>query len=284
MLIDELKNMQPIAEDDVHPIWSKVIEKVKRGLVGDNIEPLLLNQEMQSYFFVNSQGDLMRNQIYLIDKFLDDETIVRALTDESEVAFPKVSYKSVLTTHNSIHHLYHLTRYIRKQGIEKVKTADSIVEWGGGYGNFCKVFLKAFDEAENKTYTIIDLPEMCVLQADYLRRTLGSTRVNLLTRDNQNIQRGKVNIVSVSDYKLLDIKADFFVSTWALSESPLKHHKNVIDCSFFGASKILFGFHQCGDHIPFFSESTSIGHALKRHGCKIENVKVISGINYYAFM
>jgi hypothetical protein len=98
------------------------------------------------------------------------------------------------------------------------------------------------------------------------------------------IVSGKINIVSSTLLdKVENLQADMFVSTWALSESPKEVQEVVLAKNFFQSERFLVGFHQCGNHIPFFEESTHLGMLLKAKGCKIEDVKVIPGVNYYAF-
>jgi len=280
---EELQAMPIVEDGDVHPEWRKVVNKVNAAIVNGSLPSLLADPNFQGYLFMNSQGEILRNQTHIIQKFFTKDLYDAALKDPSDAElFPEISFDGQRTTHNSVHHLYHMARYVRKLGEENLSSTNSVVEWGGGYGNFCKVFLKAFDTECKKTYTIIDLPEMCILQAWYLRRVFGEERVNLVTSTGQLID-GKINIVPNPLYKSLEVKADLFVSTWALSESPKSSHVDVAERNFFGASKFLFGFHQCGDHIPFYSESTHLGFILKTNGCKIEDMKIIPGINYYAF-
>lgn len=241
------------------------------------LENFLSLDFLQGLFFVNSQGDLLRDELSLLEEMYTAEELSLFLS-ESKIGSPPFTYK-YNTTHNTIHHLYHLSRYNKQTG-KDIRSAESVVEWGGGYGNMCKVANNFFYNL--KTYTILDLPECLLLQYLYLSSLFGTESVNLsfdgVTVDN------KINLLSFDKYKHNNNKAnDLFISTWALSESPIELQDKVENINWFNSEKILVSFHQCGDHIPFMKESTNLGYKLKKSNCTLKNVQVIPGKNVYAF-
>lgn len=282
-----LEKIPKATNEDVHSIWTQVMSELSLHLKRNIPASFLEEPKYQSYMFMNAQGELMNNQLHTINKFIPEQMFSKALDERvSQVNFPKVTVgpnNSVVTTHNSIHHLYHIARHIRNIGdITPITDSKSVVEWGGGYGNFARVYLGLV--SDDTTYTIVDLPEMSVLQYWYLVGACGEAKVNLVTEPGMTIQPGKVNIVPSTLYEQTNgIHADMFISTWALSESPKSVQVAVAEKNFFGATHFLVGFHQCGNHIPFYDESMHLGAILKQNGCKIEDVKVIPGVNYYAF-
>jgi hypothetical protein len=167
---------------------------------------------------------------------------------------------------NDIHHLYHICRY--ENNIGTLDDNLDVLEWGGGYGNMCKVLhmLKKI-----KSYTIIDLPKFTSLSERYVATTVpmsASTTTHL----------------PVDNFKgRLKEKYDLFISNWALSESPTEWTSYLDEISFCDADHFLVSVHQCGDHIPFMAESTNLRNVLQKYETKEEDVSVISGINYYIF-
>jgi len=188
----------------------------------------------------------------------------------------------MISTNNSIHHLYHLSRYI-KTTEKEVEDFNSVIEWGGGFGNFAKLMIKA--NPEIKRYDIIDIPEFSCLQHIYLSAVFGEENVNLITDDNLALADNKINLIPNSFLADVELGSyDSFVSTWALSESDKEAQQLCEDKGLLDLDNILVSFHQCGDHIPFMEESTRLKELLeKKENVKIEDVKVIPGVNYYAF-
>ncbi len=135
---------------------------------------------------------------------------------EDYVGNPLLLNVTYLTSHNSIHHLYHIIRFLRKTKL-KLKGIKTIIEWGGGYGNLAKIFGRLAEE--NKTYIIIDLPLMCCIQWIYLTTILGENKVNLIQNSDEKIAVGKINLLPVCFIDKYELKGDLFVSTWALTES-----------------------------------------------------------------
>ena len=167
---------------------------------------------------------------------------------------------------NDIHHLYHICRYENTIGI--IDDDLNILEWGGGYGNMCKVLhmLKKI-----KSYTIIDLPKFNSLTERYVSTTVPSSASTTIHLSVESFKE-KLN----DDYNL-------FISTWALSESPEEWTTYLDDNSFFGCDRFLVSIHQCGDHIPFMHESTNLRNVLNNYETQEQDVSVISGINHYIF-
>ena len=72
------------------------------------------------------------------------------------------------TNGNIIHHAYSIFRFENATGHE-LAGGGTILEVGGGYGNFCRLLLK---RGFAGSYVIYDLPEFLQLQEWYLGRTL----------------------------------------------------------------------------------------------------------------
>ena len=167
---------------------------------------------------------------------------------------------------NDIHHLYHLCRYENAMG--KIENPIKVLEWGGGYGNMCKVMHMVYGDLID-SYTIVDLPKFTTISERYVSNVCETANHHHL---------------SVEDFEdKLESKYDLFLSTWALSESPSTWTEFMSSNSFFGVDKFLIALHQCGNHIPFMEESTKLRNELKSFETKEEAVDVIDGINYYIF-
>ncbi len=95
---------------------------------------------------------------------------------------------------------------------------NTVVEFGGGFGSFARVFTLFADGP--LTYIIIDLPEMLALQLYYLGLSLGADKVVAHTDTAEAPRPGKINLYPVYGLEEMNITSDLFVSTFALSETP----------------------------------------------------------------
>ena len=142
----------------------------------------------------------------------------------------------------------------------KIKSPTKILEWGGGYGNMCKVMNMVYGNLI-ESYTIIDLPKFTTISERYIS--------NVCETMNHNH-------FSIDDFKdKIESKYDMFLSTWALSESPSSWTDYMVSNSFFGVSKFLIALHQCGFHISFMEESTKLRNELKFFDVKEQPVTVL---------
>lgn len=195
---------------------------------------------------------------------------------EYEVSNKNYTYNNKKISTNTIHHLYHLSRFLNLKEGSKIKT---IIEWGGGYGNMAKLSFETFNNLNR--YTIIDLPEFIVLQYIYLSSYYGAENVRVV-RDVKDIKDG-INLISVNDSISMKFgKYDMFLSTWAITESTLFCQELVNNFGFLNCENLLIAYHQCGDHIPFMYESTIMDKKLKKIGAYIEQIDFIPGVNFYA--
>lgn len=229
--------------------------------------------------FMNAQGKLLQNQLEFVLRTIPMEHLELCLPEPEIGNPPVVSIGDFSVSHNTVHHLYHIARFARTKGFEVLSSSKTFVEWGGGYGNFARL-IKTINP--NATYTIINLPIFSLIQFRYLSEVLGEDKVTFLEKGEQPVE-GTINLLPSTYWEETELAADFIVATWALSESPIEVQERVYASSFFGASHGLFGFHQCGYHIPFMKESISLHKKLEQSGYEFSDVRVVPGKNFYAF-
>lgn len=282
-LLDEsdfLSKIPKVTESISKKEWTEFTEFLTQVMSNKKTAQTFLSiDKLRSFFFVNSQGEMMQHQIDFLESEFGKDNCKEYLKESKIGAPPFILDYRYSTTHNSIHHLYHIARY-HNQHSKDIENVETVVEWGGGYGNMCKVF---FNYAKQlKTYVIFDLPECLAIQNLYLSSVFGRDKVNLST--DGNVEKGKINLLSFEKFdRSANFSGDLFLSTWALSESPKFYHEQIEELNWFNCKKLLLSFHQCGDHIPFMEESTNLGLLAKKHGASLKNVKIIPGINIYAF-
>lgn len=266
---------------EITPEWREKLKTLESIVLSEKGEwsRFLQHPTILQSMFMNEGGMLLEHQTKMISKYLPEEVWKYVLPESSVGSPPLTNVLGLSTSHNMVHQLYHIARYTKKKGYERWTETKSFVEWGGGYGNFCRIVKKTNPWA---TYTIIDLPLMLLIQKRYLSEVF-SPDIIAVIGPGEPIQLDKINLVSSTHWKQVDIKAGMMVSTWALSESPVDIQNEVSTQGWFGARKGLFAFHQCGNHIPFMEESTNLKELLVKNDALIDDIIVIPGKNFYAF-
>jgi putative sugar O-methyltransferase len=180
---------------------------------------------------------------------------------------------------NTIHHLFHINRYLNFKNIDISNfKSKRIIEWGGGYGNMSKILIEL---GVTNNYLIIDLPEFISIQYRYLSSYFGEDKVKII-KSIDKIENDCINLISVNNIEQFP-EYDLFISTWALTESSVKCQKICIDNGIFNRNMII-AYHQCGDHIPFMGESKKLHNLIMENMIHTEEIYFGGGKNYYAFI
>ncbi|MBN1233577.1 MAG: hypothetical protein JXA60_09520 [Candidatus Coatesbacteria bacterium] len=244
----------------------------------DNYPPydfLRLNS-VRNTMFVYSPGEWLEKQIQFLEQNIPYKTLKKVLYEDPFGKPYLVSYKYI-TSHNSIHLLYHLCKFMNTTKSD-FNAMDTVIDWGGGYGNLIKIM----DRLINKklTYIIIDTPLFSCLQWLYLSVVTNKERVNIITSKEQKVEEKKINLLPVSFLEDFELHCDLFVSTWALSESSDYSQDYVYGKDFFKAGSLLIGFQRSNEKMIF---ADRIEILLKNKGALIEELGFIPD-NFYGFL
>jgi len=110
------------------------------------------------------------------------------------------------TNGNIIHHAYSIFRFESATGHE-FTGGGTILEIGGGYGNFCRLLVK---RGFTGRYLIYDLPEFLQLQEWYLGRTLAAGERKQVTFATSLPDRAEIE------------RDSMIVGLWSISEMPFE--------------------------------------------------------------
>lgn len=198
--------------------------------------------------FLDSAGQLQKSELSLLQKCYDPVRL-KNLLKETPVGMPKLTSFHYQTSHNTIHHLYHLTKYAQESKVD-LASLKTVIEWGGGYGNMARL-LHQFNP--NLTYVLIDLPIFTAIQATYLGTIFGIDRICIISKPGQAIELGKINIVPLDEAVVSQLDCgtpDLFISTWALSEST-EHAQRLLESKqYYNAQSLLIAYQKKSDKIP----------------------------------
>lgn len=137
---------------------------------------------------------------------------------ETRVGSPPPYRRYPWTSGNTVHHLFHICRFIDATGAV-IGNVDHVFELGGGYGNFCRLM---FALGFSGRYCIFDLPPFSALQDFYL------SAVGLLKggTNGQDRNAGDINLTTdrYQAERFMQRASghnSLFVATWSLSEMPI---------------------------------------------------------------
>jgi len=125
------------------------------------------------------------------------------------------------SSENNLHHAYSLQRLMEETG-HKLNEFDDIVEFGGGYGNVCRLF-KVW--GHHKKYYLYDIPELLEIQKYYL------------SENNVN-----ENIVYIQKHDVIDSVSgnSLFLGMWSISEVPISERAVLLEnLKFFNCKNIF---------------------------------------------
>lgn len=259
-------------EPYIMPFWQNVNKKVI-----DSFKPIpkwnfLSNRAIRDTMFVEGDKVWLETQLEYIKKNLPD---YNNLVQEDAFGSPKLlPPPHNFTSHNTIHHLYHLTYFLEQTKVDGNKI-NTVTEWGGGYGNFAKLWFRKFPKS---TYVIIDTALFTSIQWLYLSSIFGKDKVNIITPKNTKITPGCINLIPLAMLDKIKIESDLFVSTWGLSESAKEAQDYVVKNKWFGAKHLLIGFQDSYSELPYASR---LGDLAKKDGAKIIDISFIPN-NHYA--
>lgn len=260
------------------PLWKSLANDIEKNFLHSFEYGFLDHPVIRRTMFMDRGGKLQENQLEWLSSKIEEKRL-RYLLEESHVGHPTITDFKHFTSQNSIHHLNHLVSFSEKTG-QKLEDIKQVVEWGGGYGNMARIFSKIRTDV---TYIMIDLPVFSFIEAVYLSTILGEENINVITKPDQTIKEGKINIIP-SGHKLLDslniTHTDLFISTWALSESNGYAQEYVASKSYFDAKHLLIGHQEKSEDIHY--PENIMNHLAEFKVLYHEKIPLLKN-NYYLF-
>lgn len=231
------QNHKKIAPELIHESWSQNITALESYFVGKMSEDFIANEVINgTMVFTNRKAHQLELK-YVLDAFgkqMVEEVISKGLN--STFLYGK-SRRSTLI--NSVHHLHHLMRFEQLTG-RRVSSIDSVVEFGGGYGNMARIVQNL---GGCTTYSIVDLLLFSCIQYVFLSTVAGSDRVAL--DDDHTRQDAKILLHPLfSTDTSTKLHGNLFLSTWALSESTRAAYDWVTASDWFGANNLLLAYNE----------------------------------------
>jgi hypothetical protein len=255
--------------------WHSINAELERRLIPRPPIGFLRDRLIAGTMFIDRRGRLLREELSYLESRIEPDRLAELLREDYVGRPPLI--RRYRTSHNTVHHLYHLERYREATGCD-LAGFRTVVEWGGGYGNLAKLFRRV--SGGRCTYVIIDNPLFVALQWLYLGTILGEASVNLVSAHEAPLTQGALNLVPVGLVGVLDsARADLFISTWALSETGPDGQEQVFSRDWFGAKRLLLA---CQRSSTDFAAADRVTAAAMAEGAMISDIELLPG-NCYAF-
>ncbi len=261
------------------PTWRAHLNAIQNFFSSGFNVNFLRNSIIKSTMFAHLNRRATSCQLSLICGYFG-KSAMKSLLLETRVGRPILNSIFYRSSGNTIHHLSHLAKF-GIEGRTNLDFVNTVVEWGGGYGNMARLFKKI---RPGCTYVIVDLPVFSCIQYCYLAASLGVGRVNIMSRECE-LKPGLVNLVPLDESLVRKIQSeilnvDLFVSTWALSESNLYAQELARSLDYFNARHLLLAFQSNSAEFPVASQVTRISSSFEVH--YLEEIQYMLG-NYYLF-
>ena len=236
-------------------IWEDFTSKIKSHIENDNMDNFYHWDVIQHTMIANVHQTevnlLMRYWENWQDKLQED------------ILKPNRHHQLDYSSTNNLHHAYSLQILMNETGVQLNEFGD-IIEFGGGYGNTCRLIKKY---GHKDMYYIYDIPELIKLQEHYLNRNSVTGRT-MLSEDS------KVKFV---------YKPALFLGLWSLTEVPLTERQRLLtNLDFHRADYIFLGMADKfvdDDNIQWLNNS--IIPSLPNHDCKIIPIEHMPGMSYF---
>jgi hypothetical protein len=258
----------------ITPLWENYNRELAAAFLPRPPFGFLKHPAIIGTMFVIAGGRWLAEELAYVEARLPRERL-RAVLAEDHAGEPLLLNAEYLTSHNAVHHLYHLLRFAEAAGCE-LERLGNVVEWGGGYGSLARLFRRLGGKA---TYVSIDTPLFACLQWLYLSTVLGPEAVRLLQQPGERPESGKVNLLPLHLVAQADLRADLFVSTWALSESSPEAQDFVLGRDWFGARHLLLAYQSSSPALP---AAGRVGQLAAATGARLCEIEFLPG-NHYAF-
>lgn len=179
---------------------------------------------------------------------------------------PNSYYNFPSSSTNNMHHAYSLDVMMRHLNIP-LNEFGTIIEFGGGYGNTCRLIKRW---GHNKDFYIYDIPELIIIQKHYL----SSNGIN-------DVQfKAELDTIPIPEGKSL------FLALWSISEVPVPERAGMLQrLKFFECENIFIAMGG-----SFYSENniewleTSVYPRLKELGYTFDLHRIAHGQDMFYFV
>lgn len=212
-----------------HDHWLRAKKNLRHFLMGAPNQEYLKHPVLAGNMVRSGIGITQHYEVNYITYCLSPNTyaLIKKACNSPHDNLPRECAELNCST-NSLGHLFYAAKILEILD----DTPQTIVEFGGGYGNLARIFKEINPQA---TLILIDLPELLAIQYLHLRQIFPENQVIIHTQTPLTIVPHAINLVPVYALNEIDSRADVFVSTFALSEATVAVQTMLSKKNFFNA-------------------------------------------------
>ncbi|MFZ3138518.1 MAG: putative sugar O-methyltransferase, partial [Thermodesulfovibrionales bacterium] len=213
-----------------HSKWIDAKKQISQLILGEINPKFLFNPVISTMMVRQDFTTAQEYEIAFLEHCISDTT-KQLLSQFKDTDFGYLPHNCIEfnCSVNTLGQLFYAARVLER--IDK-QSVNTIVEFGGGYGNLARIFKMIIPES---TFFIFDLPELIALQFLFLKNTLPWAEVLIHSQPEKIYKNGVIHLIPVYLLKDVCLKTDLFVSAFALSEAPEVVQEIVSNKQFFNA-------------------------------------------------
>ena len=269
-LRQEISALQPLTVDKAHSAsteeWIGNRLRLRELIMTNNPTHFLTWDVIGKTMFVGD-SPYVATELTALRNANDWRTRWKPAIREDSAGAPKRFRGYLASSGNLIHHaytLYYFERHLKRA----IDGFQGIIEFGGGYGSFCRLVRKL---GFRRQYIIFDLPEFSALQRYFLTSVGVPVDVSNNVRCVSDFDRLKANLAPGSDW--------LCVALWSLSETSLDFRRQFLDNVSAVTSWLIAYQGRFGevDNVEFFADWTQRKSDFSWHSKEIPQLPG----NYY---
>ena len=240
--------------------WEELRIKIRNHLDNDDISEFFKWKEIQYTMIANvniiEYNHLREKKVWLLWEKMIAETKL------------KPNSHSILSNSstNNLHHAYSLQKLMEFTGIQ-LNDFGEVIEFGGGYGNMCRLFRKW---GHNKNFFMYDIPELTQLQKYYLAE-------NGITD----------NVIYCGGYDKIDTieNNSLFLGMWSISEVPMNEREKLLNnLCFYDCENIFLGIqanHVGMDNLTWIKNYITPKLEQLEYRCELHKIQHLNNSYYF---
>ncbi len=243
-----------------HPHWLDAKNKIKKIINGSPNAEFVKMSPLGGCMLRGGYDNFQRYEKQFLTECIcqDTQMLLASAQETNFLNLPREVPQLNIST-STLGHLFYIAKVLENVDYKNINT---IIEFGGGYGNLARLFKQILPDV---TIIMFDLPEMIALQALFLRQTLSNISIVVHDVMPAEFVKGAIHLVPVYLMNDLDVDTDLFISTFALSEATDYTQEIVFNKSFFNAKYcyIVGQMHGWGNSFKFVHHSKMLSSVRK---------------------
>lgn len=214
-----------------HSHWVNVKNQMKNLILGTPPKKLLQQSAISGQMVRTGIRETQQYEICYL-KYCTTQKTNDLLNQFSDTSFSHLAREcsEFNCSANTLGHLYSAAKALEQFENPNIAT---IVELGSGYGNLARVFKSILPDT---TLFLIDIPEFLATQYLFLHMTLPNSEIIMHSSIPESFTSKAIHLIPSCLIDNLSIRADLFISTFALSETAIPLQETVINKRFFDST------------------------------------------------